>query len=120
VWTGEGQVEVVKGVLDALGKVKHVRPNIYLDAELPFVPEKYAPGIDAYRTELGQVLGDRQAVSKPHEEIIGMLDEAGKTFNVLVLKTDMTLPYTSVFIQLDCGYWSAEAEKALREAMEGK
>jgi hypothetical protein len=26
------------------------------------------------------------------------------------------LPYTSVFIQLDCGYWSAEAEQRLRAA----
>jgi hypothetical protein len=29
----------------------------------------------------------------------------------------MTLPYTSVFLQLDCGYWSADAERRLREAM---
>lgn len=120
VLTYARQVDVVKAVLDAFGKVGNVRPNIYLDAELPFVPEKYAPGIDAYRAELRQVLGDRQAISKPHEQIIGMLDEAGKTFNVLILKTTMTLPYTSVFIQLDCGYWSAEAEKALRDAMKGQ
>jgi hypothetical protein len=30
----------------------------------------------------------------------------------------MTLPYTSVFIRLDCGYWSDEAELELRAAME--
>jgi hypothetical protein len=35
-----------------------------------------------------------------------------------VLKTNMTLPYTSVFIELDCGYWSPEAEARLRAAME--
>jgi len=29
----------------------------------------------------------------------------------------MTIPYTSVFIRLDCKYWSAEAEKRLRENM---
>ena len=46
-----------------------------------------------------------------------MLDEAGQTFRVLIIKTDMTLPYTSVFLQLDCGYWTAEAEKRLRETM---
>jgi hypothetical protein len=27
------------------------------------------------------------------------------------------LPYTSVFIRLDCGYWSAEAEAVLRDSM---
>jgi len=32
-----------------------------------------------------------------HEQIISRLDEAGQTFRVLIIKTDMTLPYTSVF-----------------------
>jgi hypothetical protein len=36
---------------------------------------------------------------------------------VLVLKTRLTIPYTSVFIRLECGYWSADAEKRLRAAM---
>jgi hypothetical protein len=48
------------------------------------------------------------------------LDEAGKTFNVLILKTNLTLPYTSVFLELDCGYWSEEAEQRLRAALDKK
>jgi len=36
---------------------------------------------------------------------------------VLVIKTDMTIPYTSVFFELDCGYWDSDAEKRLREGM---
>jgi len=36
---------------------------------------------------------------------------------VLVLKTRMAIPYTSVFLQLDCQYWSADSEARLREAM---
>jgi hypothetical protein len=46
-----------------------------------------------------------------------MLDKAAETFRVLVLKTDLALPYTSVFLELDCGYWSPGAERRLREAM---
>ena len=42
---------------------------------------------------------------------------AGKTFHVLLLKTNHTQPYTSVFLQLECGYWSPKAEKELRTAM---
>ncbi len=106
--------EVVKFVLETLDASKHVRPIIYTDAELPFVPEKYAPGITDYRKELSALLGDRPVVSLPHEQIIAKLDEAGKTFKVLIIKTPLALPYTSVFLQLDCGYWSGEAEKALR------
>jgi hypothetical protein len=58
----------------------------------------------------------RGAVSAvPHEEQIGRVDKAGATYRIIILKTTMTLPYTSVFIHLDCGYWTREAEKKLRE-----
>ena len=51
-------------------------------------------------------LKGQKVTSLPHEKTIEQLDEAGQTFHVLLLKTDLTLPYTSVFIRLDCGYWS--------------
>ena len=117
VVTHAGQLEVVKAVLEELGEVKHVRPVVYLDAELPYVPEPDAPGIGKYRADLRQVLGARPPRPLPHDRIIAKLDEAGQKFRVLVLKTDLTLPYSSVFLELDCGYWSAEAERRLREAM---
>jgi hypothetical protein len=31
--------------------------------------------------------------------------------------TSLTIPYTSVFIRLECAYWKPDAEKRLREAM---
>jgi L-fucose mutarotase/ribose pyranase (RbsD/FucU family) len=111
------QLDVVKTVLDELAKHNHVRPKIYLDAELPFVPEKRAPAIDKYRDGLKKLLADHKVESLPHERIIDKLDKAGEKFKVLILKTNLTLPYTSVFIELDCGYWSDEAEKELRKAM---
>jgi hypothetical protein len=63
---------------------------------------------------------NREVHSLPHEQIIGKLDEAGQTFKVLIIKTTMTMPYTSVFLQLDCAYWGPEAEQKLRAAMVGK
>lgn len=50
-------------------------------------------------------------------DIIRRLDESSKLFNVIILKTDETLPYTSVFLELDCGYWNAAKEKHLRAAI---
>jgi len=117
IYTGAGQLAVVKGVLAALDKTKHVRPVVHLDAELPHVPEGHAPGVAAYRTELNQLLQGRRVTSLPHDELIAKLDAAAKLFRILVLKTDLTIPYTSVFVELECGYWSPEAEQALREAM---
>jgi D-ribose pyranose/furanose isomerase RbsD len=115
--TGKGQIEVTRAVLDTLSKTKHVRPVIMTDSELPYVSEKNAPGITAYRAALKKLLKNRSSQSLPHEQIIRKLDEAGNTFHVLLLKTNHTQPYTSVFLQLECGYWSQEAEKELRSAM---
>jgi len=120
VATNANQLDVVRTVLDQLSKAKHVRPEIFTDAELKVVPETDAAGMTAYREALTSLLGKTNVQSLPHEEIISKLDEAGKTFHVLVLKTNMTIPYTSVFIRLECGYWSADAEKRLREKMAGR
>ena len=120
VETNANQLDVVRTVLDQLSKTKHVRPVILTDAELKVVPETDAAGVTAYREALSSLLGKTEVQSLPHEEIISKLDEAGKTFHVLVLKTSMTIPYTSVFIRLECGYWSADAEKRLREKMAGR
>ena len=117
IYVGGDHVEVVSEVLELVAQQKHVRPVILTDAELNYVDEKHAPGIGALRDQLKTALAEREVQAKPHEEIIAQLDEAGNTFQVIIIKTDLALPYTSVFIRLDCGYWSAEAEAALRESM---
>jgi hypothetical protein len=55
-----------------------------------------------------------------HQKLIDQLNELSKTFHVLILKTTMTVPYTSVFLQLDCKYWSADSEEKLRDKMKGE
>jgi hypothetical protein len=114
--TEADQIQVVESVLKALKQAEHVQPIVYLDAELPHVAEADAPGIDEYREGLKEVLADRNVNWLAHEKIIAKLDEAAALFHVLVLKTNLALPYTSVFLQLDCGYWNAEAEQRLRQA----
>jgi hypothetical protein len=111
------QLEAVKVVISALAKTKHVRPNIMVDKELQFVPEADAKGITAYRRSLDGVLKGKTISRELHEDIIAKLDEAGKTFKVLLIKTPHIQPYTSVFFQLECGYWSGDAEARMREAM---
>ena len=121
ILSNESQIETVRHVLTALSKVQHVRPVVYTDKELSFVPEEDAVGISAYRQLLTGVfekmLPDQKTTAIPHENIIHKLDEAGKSFNVLIIKTNMTLPYTSVFFELRAAYWSDEAEQRLRQAI---
>lgn len=118
--TGSDQLTVVGEVLAALGQVRHVKPVAVIDAELHFVPEAAAPGIGVYRKALDHVLRGAVVERTPHETIIRDLDRAGSLVRVLVLKTNLTLPYTSVFLRLECGYWTAEDEAALRAAVSGK
>jgi len=115
--TNADQLEVVETVLDQIGKAKHVRAVVLTDAELQAVPETDAAGVTAYREALSHLLGKSEVQSLPHEEIIAKLDEAGQRFHIMVLKTRLTIPYTSVFIRLDCGYWTDDAERRLRQAM---
>lgn len=119
IYVDADQLEVVKGVIVELAKTKHVKPTIYTDAELKHVAETNAPGISAYRGALAKILAGQPAQVLPHEQIIGKLDEAGKTFKVLLIKTPLTKPYTSVFFQLECGYWNAASEQQLRDAING-
>lgn len=120
VITGSGQIETVQGVLEVIADAPHIRPILHLDSELQHISETDAPGVSAYREELERALEGRDVQTEPHEEIIAKLDEAGKIFRVLILKTDLTIPYTSLFIKLDCGYWSPEAEKRLRTTIKKK
>ncbi len=117
LYTGARQLDVVKAVLQALDGTRHVRPIINLDAELNALSDRLAPGVEAYRADLDRLLAGRRVVRQPHEQLIAKLDQAGQTFRILILKTDLTIPYTSVFLQLDCGYWGPDQEKRLREAI---
>jgi D-ribose pyranose/furanose isomerase RbsD len=115
--TNANQVEVVREVLHAIDESIQVRPVIFMDAEFSFVQDDEAPGVSAYRYQINAMLHDYKIESLPHEKIISNIDEAGRTFRVLVLKTNMTIPYTSVFFRLDCKYWSDDQEKDLRKRM---
>jgi hypothetical protein len=115
--TNASHLDVLRYVLGAVNNSIHVRPLIYMDAELPYVPDDDAPGSSAYREKVKQTLSDYKIESIPHERVINQIDETSKEFHVLVLKTTMTIPYSSVFIRLDCKYWSAEAEQRMRARM---
>ena len=111
--SGAGLIEVARRVLDAIAGREHVRANIYLDQELQFVAETDAPGISRYRKQLAEMFKSAQTTALPHEQIIAKLDQSAQTFRVLIIKTEMTIPYTSIFFELDCGYWPPEAEQRL-------
>lgn len=111
------QIVVVRAVHDAIAASRHARASVYVDLELGFVDENDAPGVSDYREQLKRVLYGAQLNRIPHEQIIHKLDQSAQAFRILIIKTDMTIPYTSVFFELDCGYWNAEAEQRLRQTI---
>jgi len=117
IYTGEDHVEVLAKVVQAINAAHHVRASIYMDAELKHVPEEDAPGVTALRDEIDRVLRGQNARVLEHEQIIAKLDESAKLFNIVILKSTLAIPYTSVFLELDCGYWNEGAEKRLRSSM---
>lgn len=114
---GEGQLEVAGKVLDAIQAGRHVRANVYLDKELNFVSPNDAPGVREYRQQLEILLANANVTNLPHEQIIAKLDEVSRVFRVLIIKTELAIPYTSIFFELDCGYWSPDAEQRMRRAI---
>lgn len=115
VFTGADHLEVLDHVLRSIDQAPHIKPVVMLDRELEMLPEDLAPGISDLRSGLDSILHDRHISHLSHMDIIRKLDSGSAMFKVLILKTTMTLPYTSVFIELDCGYWDAAKEDRFRE-----
>ncbi|MCH7226969.1 hypothetical protein [Haloferula sp. A504] len=108
---------VLDEVLRTLERTEHVRPRIYLPRELPMVENDFAPGIDQYRKELETALHGYETTELDQDSLMTLIQDAQKSFDVLVLRTDTALPYTSVFLELAPGYWDGESEQRLRERM---
>jgi hypothetical protein len=114
---GSDHFKVIENVLQAIDRAEHIKPTIFLDAELAHLDELDCPGATDVRRRLDSVLSNRAVSMDLHERILTSLDEASRLYRVLVVKTPMLIPYTSVFIRLDCGYWSDDAEHRLRGRM---
>lgn len=109
--------EALDYVLDAIDQTQHVKPNVYLTRELRSMTNDSAPGIDELRSRLTTSLHGMETTSLEQESLMTLLSDANRSFDVLIIRTTSALPYSSVFIELQPGYWDAEAEQSLRERM---
>lgn len=107
--------EVVDYVLNALEQTQNVRPKIYLTRELRAVENDFAPGIDQMRQRISESLHGHEPTELDQQSLITLIESANKSYDVLVIRTPTALPYTSVFMELQPGYWDAESEDRLRE-----
>lgn len=120
LYADEPYEKVLAFVMDALKKTPHVQPVVYQDEELAYVQEGLCPGINAFRRETAKVLSDVKITPLKHEALIAKLDSISSVFQVIIIKTNLTKPYTSTFVELDCKYWNGDKQKMLEKAINEK
>ncbi len=114
--TGEEHTKVIKYVMERINSASHIKPIIYTDKEFEVLPQ-IGEAEAAMCKAMSAALEGNEVNSILHDEIFAKLDAASKLFNVMVVKTESTIAYSSLFIELDCGYWTADKESKLRELM---
>lgn len=114
LYAPEEYEQVVAEVDGMIKAVPHVFAHVYQDSERTAMSEALCPGWDEHVEAMNRVFpaGDVQYI--PHEELIRRLDSVSQLFQVVIIKTNLTKPYTSTFFELDCKYWDAEREQAIR------
>ncbi|MEN8773679.1 MAG: hypothetical protein ABF379_14055 [Akkermansiaceae bacterium] len=114
----DGEVpEIVDYVVNHLEKSETVTPSFNIARELPFVSNDRAPGIDQFRKQLKEALHGHQVRQMDNRSLTLLSHSDASKYMVLVLKSKTALPYSSVFIELDSGYWDRDSEDRLREEM---
>jgi D-ribose pyranose/furanose isomerase RbsD len=116
LFADEPYADILAHVYNELEKAPHVKPVIYQDKELSYLSDKDASGVDALKKDMENLLGNRVNFV-PHEELIARLDEVSRMFKVIIIKSNLTIPYISTFFELDCAYWGSSSQQALDERM---
>jgi len=116
LYADEPYADVLRKVKDMIDDAPHVFAHIYNDREILFVDEADSKGISQVREDIKAICGD-ESTYVMHEKLISRLDEAGKLFNVVIIKTPLTNPYTTTFFELDCAYWGPAKQSVLDAAI---
>jgi len=116
LYADQPYLEVLRTTTDMIKEAPHVFAHVYNDKELDFLSEDMVKGIGELRSGIKEICGE-DASSVMHEELISRLDEAGKLFTVVIIKTPLTVPYTTTFLELDCDYWTPSSQQVLDSLM---
>ena len=92
---------VLKYVARSISTSRPVRPTVFLDQELQFIDEQDYPGAAELRRQIMATFVQDHVSSIPDSEVMTKIDEAGKAFRILFLKTQqlsLTPQFTYVSI----------------------
>lgn len=117
LYTNEPYAEVLNTVKKMVDNSPHMYAHIYQDKEFSFLEEDSCPGINDLKTEIRNVLPATEIISVRHDDLIARLDSISNLFEIVIIKTGLTKPYTSTFFELDCKYWDNNKQTTLNERM---
>ncbi len=117
LYAAEPYPEVLREVKERLEKAPHVSAVVYQDRELSFLYEEDCPGITRLKDEMRASLPPDGIKRVAHDRLIARLDSVSNRFEVVIIKTSLTIPYTSTFFELDCRYWNGGKQAALEDRM---
>lgn len=117
IQTGGELPDVLRHTVNRIKAARHIKPQVFQDSELQYLTDSMVKGITALRNTTAEILGTLPRGYLPHDSLLRRTAEDGARYRIWVLKTECLLPYTSVFLQLDCGYWNAVQEADLRGRM---
>lgn len=112
--------EALDYVLRVLEQTEDVRPQMYVTRELRSVENDFAPGIDELRKQITNALHGHETTELDQQSLLTLLEDANRSYDVLVIRTQSALPYSSVFLELKPGYWDEASESRLRERIDGE
>lgn len=115
LYADEPYTQVLNTVRQAIDGTQHVYAHVYQDRELAYLKEDICPGIDSLKDEMQKTLAPSAVTYVEHEQLINRLDSASNLFEIVIIKTNLTKPYTSTFFELDCKYWDSEKQALLNK-----
>ena len=118
--SNEDLLPVLKYALSAIRGSGHIRPVVFTDEELGYITTRQVPELTGFLAMKTKILERQKVQTILHDSVFKKLDTEAKLFKVLVIKTNEKIPYSSVFLQLDCAYWDAKNEKEMRDRIGGK
>ena len=116
LYADEPYTDVLRKVKAQIDAAPHVFAHVYHDRELDFIAESDMPGVDALRQQMTEICG-AEAQSVAHEELLERMDAAGRLYNIVIIKTPLTMAYTTTFFEFDCAYWNGQKQQNLEKAM---
>ncbi len=117
IYADDDLLDVLKYTLNEIDSSSHVKPIIYVDKEMQSMTPQLENGVNAFRDSLKNIVNNQPLHPELHDSVFTNIQKTSELFKVLVIKTNGTRAYSSIFLQLDCAYWNSGQEAQLREVM---